>query len=166
MIKFVRRIGVVAVAAALAVGVAAAPASAHAVTDPNTAESIYFETAIRVGHSCPDVTTTAMRVTIPEGVHLVLAKPVPGWKLKVTRKGLLGRATEVAWTGGSLPDHTVQLFPFSVIIGPHAPDVIWFPTIQECSDGDVLAWVEIPPSVEEWGNYERPAPYVINNAWW
>lgn len=165
MIKIVRRTGVVLIAAALALGVAAAPASAHAVTSPNTAETVFFETAIRVGHSCPDVATTAMRVRMPQGVYLVNPKRVPGWNLEVTRAGHLGRVVEIAWVGGSLPDHTVQLFPFSFVIGPQAPDVLWFKTYQECADGDSLNWVEIPPSVDEWGSVERPAPYVINNAW-
>lgn len=169
MIKAMRRAGVVLVAAALVVGVAAVPASAHAVTSPNTAETPFHQTAIRVGHSCPDVPTTAMRVRIPEGVFLVRPEAVPGWTLEVTRahgNGVgFGQIVEVAWVGGSLPDHTVQLFPFSFRIKRNAPDVLWFKTIQECADGDSLGWVEIPPSVAEWGNYERPAPYVINNAW-
>lgn len=167
MIKALRRTGVVLICAALAVGIAAAPASAHATTTPNTAETANFSTAIRVGHTCEGSSPmTAIRVRIPEGVTLVRPEEVAGWDLEVTRAGAspLGPVVEVAWVGGLLPDHTVQLFPLSFRITRQAPDVLWFVTIQECEVGE-LRWEQIPPSVDEWGTVPRPAPYVINSVW-
>lgn len=167
MLKTMRRTGVVLVAAVLAVGLAAAPASAHATTTPNTAEKPVFSTAFRIGHTCEGSSPmTALRVRIPDGVTLIRPKEVPGWNLEVTRAGAgpLARVVEVAWVGGYLPDHTVELFPLSFRITRQAPDVLWFPTVQECEVGE-LRWEEIPPSVDEWGNLERPAPYVINSVW-
>ncbi|MFG2053735.1 YcnI family protein [Micromonospora sp. NPDC048930] len=168
MIKLMRRVGVVLVAAAVAVGVAAVPASAHVVTTPNTADTMFFHTAFRVGHGCAGSPTTAVRVQIPEGVYLVDPEPVPGWTIEVTRahgegQGY-GRVTEVAWVGGPLPDHAVQLYGLRFLIGHQAPEVLWFPTVQECEVGETR-WEQIPPSVAEWHNVPNPAPYVINAAW-
>ncbi|NES14205.1 MULTISPECIES: YcnI family protein [Micromonospora] len=163
-----RRVAVVLVAAAVAIGVAAVPASAHVVTTPNTADTKFFHTAFRVGHGCAGSPTTAVRVQIPEGLHLVTPDPVPGWEVQVTRahgQGHgFGRITEVAWVGGPLPDHDVQLFGLGFRIGRKAPEVLWFPTVQQCEVGE-SDWVQIPPSVEEWHNVPNPAPYVINTAW-
>lgn len=39
--------------------------------------------------------------------------------------------------------------------------MLWFPTIQECEEGE-HRWIDIPPSVEEWSEFDEPAPYVIN----
>ena len=168
MIKLLRRAGVVLGAAALAVGVAAVPASAHVVATPNTAESASFHTAFRVGHGCDGSPVTTVRVQIPEGVHLVEPDPVPGWNVEVRRavgdgQGF-GRVVEVAWVGGNLPDGQVQLFGLGFRIDHQAPEVLWFPTVQECVVGEE-AWVQIPPSVAEWNSVPNPAPYVINTAW-
>lgn len=168
MIKLMRRAGVVLAAAAVAIGVAAVPASAHVVTTPNTADTKFFHTAFRVGHGCAGSPTTAVRVQIPEGLHLVTPDPVPGWEVQVTRAvgegDGFGRITEVAWVGGPLPDHEVALFGIGFRIDEKAPDVLWFPTVQQCEVGE-SAWVEIPPSVAEWHSVPSPAPYVINTAW-
>jgi len=168
MSKLMRRAGVVLVAAAVAVGVAAVPASAHVVTTPNTADTRSFHTAFRVGHGCDGSPTTAVRVRIPEGVHLVDPDPVPGWTVEVTRAHGnghgYGQVVEVAWVGGPLPDHDVQLFGLGFRIDRTAPEVLWFPTVQECEVGE-NRWVEIPPSVAEWHSVPSPAPYVINAAW-
>lgn len=70
-----------------------------------------------------------------------------------------GRVTEVAWTGGSLPDEHVQEFGLSIHITDDAPEVLWFPTIQECEEGEI-GWVTIPDSLAEWHDLDEPAPYI------
>jgi uncharacterized protein YcnI len=163
MRRLLGRAGVVLVAAALAVVVAAAPAAAHVVANPNEADSRFFHTAFRVGHGCDGSPTTAVRVEIPDGVYFVYPEAVPGWELEVERArfGRFGRVVEVAWVGGPLPSDQVQLFGLWFWISPHAPEVLWFPTVQECEVGE-RRWVNIPPSLEEWGATEEPAPYVVN----
>ncbi|NES16279.1 MULTISPECIES: DUF1775 domain-containing protein [Micromonospora] len=167
MIKLMRRAGVVLVAAAVAIGVAAVPASAHVIATPYTAETKFFHTAFRVTHGCAGSATTAVRMQIPDGVHLVIPDAVPGWQLQVTRaygqgQGF-GRVVEVAWLGGPLPDHQEQLFGMGFLIDRKAPDILWFPTVQQCEVGE-NRWVEIPPSLEEWHDHNS-APFVINAAW-
>ena len=45
-----------------------------------------------------------------------------------------------------------------------AGEPLWFPFVQECPGGDSHDWIEIPESVEEWGDLEAPAPYVVLTA--
>ena len=168
MIKSLRRAAVVVTSTVLAVVVVAAPSGAHVVTTPNTADTKFFHTAFRVGHGCDGSPTTAVRIQIPDGVHLVIPETVPGFRLQVTREhghgAGFGNIVEVAWVGGSLPPEQVQLFGLNFLIGRTAPAVLWFPTVQTCEVGE-HTWVQIPPSVEEWHSVPQPAPYVINAAW-
>ncbi|MCW3841965.1 YcnI family protein, partial [Micromonospora yasonensis] len=153
VIKLMRRAGVVLVAAAVAVGVAAVPASAHMIATPYTAETKFFHTAFLVTHGCAGSATTAVRMQIPDGVHLVTPDSVPGWELQVTRAAGegegFGRIVEVAWVGGPLPDHEQKPFGLGFRIDEEAPEILWFPTVQECEVGE-NRWVTIPPSLAEW----------------
>jgi hypothetical protein len=42
-----------------------------------------------------------------------------------------------------------------------AGEPLWFPFVQQCPGGDSHDWIEIPESVEAWGDLEAPAPYVV-----
>jgi periplasmic copper chaperone A len=168
-----RRAAIVLGGTALLVPVLAAPAGAHVTANPDQAESQFFRTALRVGHGCEGSPTTTVRVQIPEGVDGPHPEVVPGWEVEFVREPLAEpiqgeggeeiteRVAEVAWVGGSLPDEQFQEFGLSFRITEEAPDVLYFPTIQECDSGE-HSWIDIPPSVEEWGDAEAPAPYVIN----
>ena len=74
-------------------------------------------------HGCEGSATTAIRVRIPEGVIGVKPMPKPGWTLTtVTGKypktytlfhaKLTEGVTEIAWTGGKLPDAHYDEFVF------------------------------------------------------
>ena len=106
-------------------GVAATgSALAHATleTSEAPADSTY-KAVIRIGHGCEGKPTQAVRVRIPAGV--IVAKPMPkaGWQL-ATVKGHYGRSydyygtpvaegvTEIAWSGGDLPDDWYDEFVF------------------------------------------------------
>jgi periplasmic copper chaperone A len=168
-----RRIAVVLGGAALLVPGLALPAGAHVTANPDTADSEFFRTALRVGHGCEGSPTTTVRVQIPEGVDSPRPEVVPGWEVELVREELdqpmegshgeeiTERVTEVAWVGGNLSDEQFQEFGLTFRIVAGAPEVLWFPTIQECEDGEER-WIDIPPSVEAWDDAEAPAPYVVN----
>ena len=174
MITLLRRAGVTAILAALAL-LLAAPAYAHVTATPDEADSAFFRTSLRVGHGCEGSPTTAVRVRVPEGVESVHPEVVPGWEIELvtadgeaagTAEGDDGAAatvTEIAWTGGSLPEGYFQEFGLTFRITEQAPEVLYLPTVQECEQGE-HAWIEIPDTLEEWDDLDQPAPYVINNA--
>jgi periplasmic copper chaperone A len=170
-----RRIAAALGGVALLVPVLAAPAAAHVTANPDEADSEFFRTALRVGHGCEGSPTTAVRVRIPEGVDSPHPEVVPGWEVELVREALAQpvegghgeqiteRVAEIAWVGGNLPDEQFQEFGLSFRITEQAPEVLWLPTIQECEDGE-HRWIDIPPSVAEWDEFEEPAPYVVNAA--
>ncbi|WP_278313448.1 YcnI family copper-binding membrane protein [Lolliginicoccus levis] len=148
----------------------ATPALAHVTANPDEATSRYFRTALRVGHGCEGSPTTAVRVQIPEGVENAGAEQIAGWDAEVIREDLAepiegahgpitDRVSEIVFSGNSLPDEQFQEFGLSLTLADNAPDVLWLPVIQECEDG-ANRWIEIPESVDQWGDLDSPAPYV------
>lgn len=162
-----------ATGAALAVGLLAAPAFAHVTLDAKTAVADSTQKMIlQIGHGCDGKPTTAIRVKIPEGVIAVKPMPKPGWEL-ATVEGRYARAydyfgtplsegvTEIAWTGGELPDAWYDEFAFRGRFAGLAPGaVVHFPVVQECAGGAVHRWIEIPAPGQDAHDLEEPAPAV------
>ena len=131
-----------------------------------------YKAVLRVGHGCDGKPTKSLRVKIPEGVIAAKPMPKPGWQLAVT-KGRYGKAydyfgtptsegaTEIAWTGGDLSDDWYEEFVFRArLTGFPAGTVVYFPVVQECAEGAVHRWIEIPAAGKSPDDYEEPAPGV------
>lgn len=143
---------------------------AHIVADPAEAKpGSYFRTALRIGHGCgAGKPTTAIRVTIPEGVANASAQPKPGWEIKVETTKLEqpidaghGRMTDtvvsaISWSGGSLPNE--QFDEFGLVLKlPDAPGKqFWLPVVQTCTGGETR-WDQIPVAGQR---AERPAALI------
>jgi uncharacterized protein YcnI len=148
-------------------------AFAHATLEATEAppDSTY-KGVIRIGHGCEGKPTRAVRIRIPEGV--IAAKPMPkaGWQL-ATVKGPYARTydyygtpvtegvTEIAWTGGDLPDDWYDEFVFRArLTNFPVGTIVYFPIVQECAEGAVHRWIEIPEAGKSADDYEEPAPGV------
>ena len=131
-----------------------------------------YRAVLQVGHGCEGKPTIAIRVKIPEGVIAVKPMPKPGWQLATTQgkyaqsydyfgSQLSEGVTEIAWTGGELPDAWYDEFTFRGRLTGFAPGhVVYFPVVQECTDGAVHRWIEIPAAGKNADDYEDPAPGV------
>lgn len=135
-----------------------------------------YKGVIRIGHGCEGKPTQAVRVRIPEGV--IVAKPMPkaGWQL-ATIKGPYAKSydyygtpvaegvTEIAWTGGDLPDDWYDEFTFRARLTDFPEgSIVYFPIVQECADGAVHRWIEIPETGKSADDYAEPAPGVTITA--
>lgn len=161
----------IAGAAALVTLISGPAALAHIVADPAEATSgSYFRTALRVGHGCgAGNPTTAIRVSIPEGISNASAQPKPGWEIRVETTKLEkpvdaghGRMTDtvvsaITWSGGSLPNE--QFDEFGLVLKlPHAPgQQFWLPVVQTCAAGEAVRWDQIPAAGQR---AERPAAMI------
>jgi uncharacterized protein YcnI len=148
-------------------------ASAHVTLETTQAPTgSTYKAVLRVGHGCKGKPTTAIRVKIPEGVIAVKPMPKPGWQLATTR-GAYAKSydyygtpmsegvTEIAWTGNKLPDEFYDEFVFRGQLAGVVPGtVVYFPVVQECTDGAVHRWIEIPAAGKSADEYEEPAPGV------
>lgn len=155
--------------AALAAALFPLAASAHVTLETQSAAAgSTYKAVLRVGHGCDGSPTTAIRVRIPEGMIAVKPMPKPGWELatreapyatpvKYFESTLTQGVTEIAWTGGSLPDAWYDEFVFRGRL-PDQPagGMVWFPVVQECASG-ANRWIEIPAAGRSADDYELPA---------
>ena len=116
-----------------------------------------YKAVLRVGHGCEGAATTLIRVKIPDGVIAVKPMPKPGWKVDTTTgkypktysyshgAKLSEGVTEIAWSGGKLPDAHYDEFVFSGFLAGdlESGGMLYFPVVQECEKG-VHRWIEIP----------------------
>src|SRR5882724_8687830 len=144
-----RRVFLVAIGLAFGLAIAA-PAFAHVTIEAQEARvGGSFKAVVRVPHGCAGSATTAIRVKIPDGVIAVKPMPKPGWTLD-TKTGSYGKTyahfhnsklsegvTEVAWSGGKLPDAYYDEFVFTSFLSGdlEAGEALYFPVVQECEQG-------------------------------
>jgi len=130
-----------------------------------------YEGVLSIGHGCGGSPTVALRVRIPEGVLAVVPEVKPGWQLEtkvetyptpvqVSDQVLTEGVREIVWSGGNLPDGTVENFVFSSRLPDADPGtVIYFPVVQECVEG-VHRWIETGQGSGQGREQESPAPSV------
>lgn len=151
----------------------ATPSFAHIVADPAEAKpGSYFRTSLRVGHGCgAGKPTTAVRVTIPEGIANASAQPKPGWEIKVETTKLAqpidaghGNRTDtvvsaITWSGGSLPNE--QFDEFGLVLKlPNTPgQQFWLPVVQTCA-GSEARWDQVPAAGQTARDLKMPAAMI------
>lgn len=140
----------VALGAALLVGMIAAPALAHVTVQPDEAPTgAFFKFAIRVPNE-RDVANSKISVTFPENLIFVSFQPKEGWSRKVTMKKLeepieaFGASIDevvdtVTWTGGPIGPGEFDEFYFSAKV-PDEPGELEFSADQTYDDGEVVTW--------------------------
>lgn len=114
-----------------------------------------------------------MRVQIPEGVIVVKPMPKPGWTLEEVNVAYAKSydyhgtpvkegVKEVLWRRGSLADDEYDEFVVRVYLTPDLPvgKMLYFPTVQECPEGAVERWIEIPAEGQNGDDLEFPAPGI------
>lgn len=170
------RLGVLAAAAAGAVGLLAAPASAHVTAHPDgtAVQGGYAKVTIRVPNESDGASTTKVQVSLPEDAPIasVSVMPRPGWSYKIKKakpsKPLSsedGQVSEVVsritWTADSAGTAIKpgEFDEFAVSLGPLPKvDQLVLPTLQTYSDGEVSKWIET--AAEGGPEPEHPAPTV------
>jgi uncharacterized protein YcnI len=147
--------------------------SAHVTLEtPQATIGASYKAVLRVPHGCDGSATTAIRIRIPAGIIAVKPMPKSGWKLDTvsapyakpaTLRGakVSEGVTEIAWSGGKLPDAYYDEFVFTSAIAEEleAGQTVYFPVVQECEKG-VHRWIEIPAGGAH-GNHSEsaePAP--------
>lgn len=155
-----------------ALGLMTASALAHITLEKGEAPAgSTYKAVLRVPHGCEGKPTNVVRVQIPEGLFAIKPMPKAGWTLqKVSGKyeksydnhgtAVTEGVKEVVWSGGNLLDDEYDEF---VVRGSLAGDlsvgtVLYFPVVQECPDGAVERWIEIPAAGQTSDDLELPAP--------
>lgn len=102
-------------------------------------------------HGCGDSPTTEVAIRVP----VTGARPVdvPGWTASATDDGA-GR-TVVEWKGGSLPVDQTGSFPVEFTAPGAVGDLLLFPAVQVCANGEELSWLSGDPAAD------YPAPRLL-----
>lgn len=150
--------------------VLATPVQAHIVFAPAEAPAgSYYAGEFRVGHGCGDAATTAVRVTIPDGVTTARPRPKPGWTIEIERAPLSApimsegrekrdRVAAITWRG-HLPGDQFDGFGLMLKLPAGRTGPLYLPVRQTCGK-DVVGWSEIPAAGQSWGTLKRPAPVL------
>ncbi|NNM73626.1 DUF1775 domain-containing protein [Enterovirga aerilata] len=162
--------------AACAAAIAAISSAAHAhatLAVREAAPNSTYRAVIQINHGCDGSPTTAVRVTVPDGVIAARPMPKPGWTLATTKgpypkayphfhgKTLAEGVREIAWSGGPLADEHYDEFVFVArITDDFAPgETLRFPVVQECEAG-AHRWVDVPAPGGDQHALKSPAPAV------
>jgi uncharacterized protein YcnI len=146
-------------------------AAAHITLETKQAPAgSYYQAMFDVPHGCAGSATTALSVTIPEGIVGAKPEPKAGWTLTIAREKLAQprtgesgrpiteRVSEITWRGGPLPDDEFDRF-LIVLRLPDRPGPLYFPTVQTCVEGDTH-WSDTIPPGKTWRDVPHPPPFV------
>lgn len=144
----------VSFAAFAAVLLSTVPASAHVRLDPSTAVVGRQVYSLRVPNE-KDISTTKVRLVVPDGVEITGVLPVAGWthsekKVPVTNQqqpasddadeeAATERISEITWQGGEVKAGEYMVFGFSTNYTGNPGDIAW-KAYQTYSDGSVVPW--------------------------
>jgi uncharacterized protein YcnI len=111
-----------------------------------------------IGHGCAGSATTAVAISIPEGVAGVEPTANPNWEVATVGGGTTeAGVTSIVYTAKEpLPDGIRDTFALSVQLSEDtAGTTLAFPIIQTCVEGE-NAWNE--PANDDGSEPEHPAP--------
>lgn len=160
--------------AALALPFATGIAFAHVSLEKGEAPvGSTYKAVFRVPHGCEGAPTNVVRVQVPEGVISVKPMPKPGWTLEKV-KGKYAKTydyhgtptsegvKEIVWKGGNLADDEYDEFVLRGYLTPDLKvgDTLYFPVVQECPEGKVERWIEVPAAGQSSDDLELPAPGI------
>jgi uncharacterized protein YcnI len=105
---------------------------------------------LHIGHGCDGAPTNGLEVQLPDSARNVAPAPIKGWTVQ-------SGAHNLTWSGGPLPDHQEQVFPFTATLYGQKGDKALFKAIQKCEGGSEIAWIQSSGGASE---SENPAPAV------
>jgi len=160
MSRITRRGALIAAIAAGLVLAAPAAAQAHVGVSPDAVEpggSAVLTFAFT--HGCEESPTTALRITMPEGLASVAPTADSKWDIAVERadNGLVSAVTYSAVT--PIPSGLQGAASMAVQLGEDATESLAFPVEQQCEVG-VNEWIEIADEGADPHDLDSPAPVV------
>ncbi len=131
------------------------PALAHVtLAEPEAKPGAHYLAHFKVGHGCDGSPTTALSISIPEGVSRVEPQAKPGWKAELVRDGK--RVSAVNFSGGTIGATTPDEFAVAMVL-PGTLGPLAFPATQTCEKG-TESWSEMPAA--DGHKLQNPAPIL------
>lgn len=114
-------------------------------------------------HGCENSPTTALRITMPDGLASVAPTMDSDWNIQVERgdDGLVSAVTYTAAT--PVPTDLRGAVSMGVGLDESTPDTLAFPVVQECVEGST-EWTQLAENGEDPHSLDAPAPVVTVTA--
>ena len=110
-------------------------------------------------HGCENSPTTALRITMPEGLASVAPTMDGDWNIDVER-GDDGLVSAVTYTAlAPVPNDLRGAVSMSVGLDESTPTTLAFPVVQECVEG-ATEWTQLAENGEDPHSLDAPAPVV------
>lgn len=139
-------------------------ASAHVGVSPDEiAAGDHGVLTFSFSHGCDASPTTALRITMPEGLASVAPTMDGDWTIDVERgdDGLVSAVTYTALE--PVPTDLRGAVSMSVGLDEDTPSSLVFPVVQECVDGST-EWTQLAEKGEDPHSLDAPAPVVTVTA--
>jgi uncharacterized protein YcnI len=142
MKKRMKKLSVIG-AAVLSLFLFASMASAHVTVQPKqTTQGTYEVFSVRVPSESENVTTTSVKVTVPDGVAVSRVEPKADWKYELELAADTKAIKSITWTaeGSGLSQTEFTDFRVSGKVADDATQLVW-KAYQTYSDKSVVEWV-------------------------
>lgn len=114
-------------------------------------------------HGCENSPTTALRITMPEGLASVAPTMDSNWNIEVER-GDDGLVSAVTYTAvAPVPTDLRGAVSMGVGLDENTPDTLAFPVVQECVEGST-EWTQLAENGEDPHSLDAPAPVISVTA--
>lgn len=137
-----------------ALALSASNASAHTDADviavPAGSEATI---KLKPNHGCGESPTVEVFIQAP--VPRATAGPIEGWTETATPDTQTPGKTVLEWSGGSLPTDQIGEFPVTFQVPDTPGELLTFPAVQGCENGEELSWINGDP------DSEYPAPRLL-----
>lgn len=127
----------VVIASVLLTLVAPGVARAHVAVSPEEVPAGSYEKFTVTAPTEKEMSTTGVRVEVPEGFTVSGVRPVPGWEYEFEEDG--GDITAIAWSGGEIRPRELQEFAVQIRT-PDEPGEFAWKSFQTYEDGSVVEW--------------------------
>ena len=110
-------------------------------------------------HGCENSPTTALRISMPDGLASVAPTMDGDWSIDVERgdDGLVSAVTYTALT--PVPTDLRGAVSMSVGLDESTPESLAFPVVQQCVEG-ATEWTQLAENGEDPHDLDAPAPVV------
>lgn len=141
-----------------------AVASAHVSVSPDELSAgDHGVLTFSFAHGCDSSPTTALRITMPEGLTSVAPTMDSDWAIDIER-GDDGLVSAVTYTAvAPVPNDLRGAVSMSVGLDESTPDSLAFPVIQTCVEGST-EWTQLAEDGENAHDLDSPAPVVTVGA--
>ncbi len=142
-----------------------ATASAHVVVKPAEVVTAGFQTFTIGVPNEKDISTTSVKLTIPEGLKYVQPTQKAGWHIDIESEGTGLDATvkSITWSGNEVKAGFRDDFTFSGQVPEKATELQWN-AYQTYSDGTVVSWDKASSGDDHESEDENSGPFSVTKV--